>query len=140
MLSAVAVVALLLAPPAQERLLTRPVMDYDQAPRAIKITRPTYPREAFDKKIEGTVIVEILIDSTGRVARARVIQSVPLLDAAAVRTVYQWAFSPAVKHGRPVPTLAHAPIVFVIGEKGGKALEQRKQQPGTSGKTSTNPN
>ena len=80
---------------------TGPVMDYDSAPRPIKITRPQYPQEAFVKKIEGTVVVEILIDSQGRVVRARVIQSVPLLDAAALQTVYQWVFQPAVKHGRP---------------------------------------
>jgi protein TonB len=93
---------------------TGPVMDYDSAPRPIKITRPQYPQEAFVKKIEGTVVVEILIDSQGRVVRARVIQSVPLLDAAALQTVYQWVFQPAVKHGRPVPTIAHAPVAFRI--------------------------
>jgi protein TonB len=93
---------------------TGPVMDYDSPPRPIKITRPQYPQEAFVKKIEGTVVVEILIDSQGRVVRARVIQSVPLLDAAALQTVYQWIFQPAVKHGRPVPTIAHAPVAFRI--------------------------
>jgi protein TonB len=93
---------------------TGPVMDYDSAPRPIKITRPQYPQEAFVKKIEGTVVVEILIDTQGRVVRARVIQSVPLLDAAALQTVYQWIFQPAVKHGRPVPTIAHAPVAFRI--------------------------
>jgi protein TonB len=93
---------------------TGPVMDYDSAPRPIKITRPQYPQEAFVKKIEGTVVVEILIDSQGRVVRARVIQSVPLLDAAALQTVYQWVFQPAIKHGRPVATIAHAPVAFRI--------------------------
>jgi protein TonB len=93
---------------------TGPVMDYDAAPRPIKITKPQYPQEAFVKKIEGTVLVEIYIDSQGRVVRARVIQSVPLLDAAALQTVYQWLFQPAVKHGRPVPTIAHAPVAFRI--------------------------
>jgi TonB family protein len=111
-----------------------PVMDYDQPPRAIKITRPQYPREAFFKNVEGTVIVEILINATGRVVRARVIQSVPLLDAMALQTVYQWAFSPAVKNGRPVLTLAHAPITFRIHEEASRALEQRRQSPATSGK------
>jgi protein TonB len=93
---------------------TGPVMDYDSPPRPLKQTRPQYPQEAFVKKIEGTVLVEILIDSQGRVARARVIQSVPLLDAAALQTVYQWVFQPAVKHGRPVATLAHIPVTFRI--------------------------
>ena len=93
---------------------TGPVMDYDSAPRPIKITRPQYPQEAFVKKVEGTVVVEILIDSQGRVVRARVIQSVPLLDAAALQTVYQWIFQPAMKHGHPVTTIAHAPVAFRI--------------------------
>jgi periplasmic protein TonB len=93
---------------------TGPVMDYDQGPRPIKLTKPIYPQEAFVKKIEGSVLVEILIDSQGRVVRARVIQSVPLLDAAALQCVYQWVFQPAVKRGRPVPTIAHAPVNFRI--------------------------
>jgi hypothetical protein len=41
-------------------------------------------------------------------------QSIPLLDAAAVQTVYQWIFSPAMKNGRPVATLAEAPVTFRI--------------------------
>ena len=36
----------------------------------------------LDNREPAAVIVEILIDSTGRVVRARVIQSVPMLDAA----------------------------------------------------------
>jgi|GEM_PF-530095 protein TonB len=93
---------------------TGPVMDYDTPPRPIKSPRPQYPQEAFIKKIEGTVLVEILIDAQGNVSRAKVVQSVPLLDAAALQTVYQWKFMPAVKHGRPVPTLAHIPVAFRI--------------------------
>ena len=93
---------------------TGPVLDYDQAPRAIKLTKPQYPQEAFIKKIEGTVIVEIVIDSTGRVVNSRVIQSVPMLDAAALRCVQEWVFSPAIKHGRPVMTIAKAPVAFRI--------------------------
>lgn len=93
---------------------TGPVLDYDQPPRLLKSTKPVYPQEAFIKKIEGTVLLEILIDTNGRVSRARVIQSIPLLDAAALQTVYQWIFSPAVKHGRPVPTIAQAPVGFKI--------------------------
>jgi protein TonB len=62
--------------------------------------RPEYPHDAFTKKIEGVVVVEILIDDTGRVARMRIVQSVPLLDAAALDAVRQWIFLPAVRHGR----------------------------------------
>jgi periplasmic protein TonB len=90
------------------------VLDYDQAPRPIKITRPQYPQEAFVKKIEGMVELRILIDSTGRVVRAEVVKSIPLLDAAAIRTVQEWIFAPAIKDGRPVATIATAPVTFRI--------------------------
>jgi TonB family protein len=88
--------------------------DYDEPPRLIKIVKPLYPQEAFSKKIEGTVELEILIDVTGAVARARLVKSIPLLDQAALETVYQWRFSPAMKNGRPVATIARAPVMFRI--------------------------
>jgi protein TonB len=91
-----------------------PVLDYDSPPRLVRAARPVYPHEAFVKKIEGEVLLEILIDPLGRVARARVLRSVPLLDDAALQCVNQWAFQPAVKHGRPVLTVARAPVRFQI--------------------------
>ena len=93
---------------------TSPVFDYDAPPRLVRQTRPRYPQEAFVKKVEGTVVVEILIDASGRVSRTRVIESVPLLDEAARDTVSGWLFQPAVKRGHPVPALAHAPVRFRI--------------------------
>ena len=91
-----------------------PVLDYDQPPRLLKQTRPVYPQEAFIKKIEGIVMLEIVIGVDGKVGRARVLRSIPQLDAAAVQTVRQWVFSPAIKGGRPVPTIANAPVSFRI--------------------------
>lgn len=91
-----------------------PVLDYDQAPKLLKRVQPTYPQDAFVKKIEGTVLLEILIDSTGRVARVRIVSSIPALDQAAVESVKQWIFAPAIKRGRPVATVANAPVSFRI--------------------------
>jgi protein TonB len=93
---------------------TGAVMDFDSPPRVIKQVKPQYPQDAFVKKIEGTVLIEALIDSQGRVSRARVIQSVPQLDAAALQAAYGWLFQPAVKHGRPVATIIHMPVAFRI--------------------------
>jgi len=91
-----------------------PVLDYDQPPRLLKQPKPQYSSEAFLKKIEGTVELEILIGIDGRVKSVRVMRSIPLLDAAAIQCVYQWVFTPAIKHGRPVATIATAPVAFRI--------------------------
>lgn len=88
--------------------------DYDQPPRPIKIVKPKYPKDAFATRLEGVVEVEILIDAGGKVARARLLKSVPRLDQAALDTVNQWRFSPAMKNGHPVATIALAPVMFQI--------------------------
>jgi len=88
--------------------------DYDRAPVLLRSVRPLYPPEAFVQKVEGTVRLEILIDATGRVARTRVLESIPALDPAAVACVEQWRFEPARKAGQAVPALAQAPVRFTI--------------------------
>ena len=92
-----------------------PVMDYDQPPRLLKKVEPhPYPQEAFVKKIEGIVLVQILIDGNGNVAQAHVLRSIPALDQAALTSVKQWKFAPAIKAGRPVATIAQASVAFRI--------------------------
>ena len=90
------------------------VYDYDRPPRLLNPTKPKYPPDAFVRKVEGVVVVEFVIDATGRVVRTRIIQSIPMLDAAALETVRGWEFAPALKHGRPVATAAQAPVTFRI--------------------------
>jgi protein TonB len=91
-----------------------PVMDYDRPPRLVRLVRPEYPPDAFVQKVEGTVVIRILIDEDGRVVQARVVQSVPLLDQAALRAVRAWVFKPALRSGRPVASEANAPVRFTI--------------------------
>jgi periplasmic protein TonB len=91
-----------------------PVMDYDRPPMPLKTPPPRYPSAASVKRIEGTVFVEFFIDANGRVTRARVTRSIPQLDEAALAAVRGWLFTPAVKNGRPVGTLATAPVTFMI--------------------------
>jgi len=88
--------------------------DDDKPPRPVKIVKPSYPQYAFDKKIEGTVEVQISIGASGKVTDACIAQSVPYLDHAALEAVYQWRFSPAIKNGSPVAAIARAPVMFRI--------------------------
>lgn len=63
------------------------------APRKIRDARPRYPMEAERQNAQGTVMVSVVIDDGGRVANARILRSVPLLDAAALDCVRQWLFT-----------------------------------------------
>lgn len=87
---------------------------YDEPPRAVRITRPTYPHGAYYAQVEGTVEVVILISEAGKIVHAEVRRSVPGLDVAALECVKKWSFEPARLEGRPVPTVATAPVTFRI--------------------------
>jgi len=89
-----------------------PVANPDRPPRLLHKVQPEYPQVAFTQKVQGTVVLEILIGATGRVVRARVTHSVPGLDDATVAAVLQWVFVPAVKDGRPVASVATVPVKF----------------------------
>lgn len=87
---------------------------YAEPPRLEHQTQARYPEDAFTEKIQGTVLIEFLISTTGKVVHAEVRRSVPALDAAALECVKQWLFEPARLNGKPVPVVAQAPMTLRI--------------------------
>jgi protein TonB len=70
------------------------------------------PPEASAAGITGIVIVEITIDETGKVSDARIVRSIPMLDAAALETVREWQFEPTIVDGKPVPVKTTVTVNF----------------------------
>jgi TonB family protein len=92
-----------------------PVDDPSEVPpKIVHQTPPRYPADAYRQRIQGTVLVEFLIDEEGRVAHAEARESSPALDAAAVATILEWRFEPARIGGKPVVIMAQAPVRFRI--------------------------
>jgi TonB family protein len=80
-----------------------------RSPQPIKVSLAVPPKKA---KAKGKVMVEFEIDSDGHVANARVVESVPGLDHAALECARSWLFAPALQDGRLTNTKARAPIHF----------------------------
>ena len=76
-----------------------------QPPSKTKNVYPTYPSEAITEGVEGSVKLEAVIGVDGRVTDVQVLESVPLLDAAAVAAVRQWEYVPTLLNGVPVPVI-----------------------------------
>jgi protein TonB len=93
------------------------VLDYDARPQPVKITRPKYPARAFQDRVQGTVVLMFTIDASGRVLDPEVLESVNGLDEAALKSLRQWRFKPAMKDGHAVATAAVAPILFRIAPR-----------------------
>jgi protein TonB len=83
-------------------------------PTRIKDVKPVYPPIARSAKVSGIVIVEVTIGADGRVADARVIRSIPLLDQAAIDAVRQWEFTPTLLNGAPTPIVMSTTVNFQL--------------------------
>ena len=84
-------------------------------PQKIIHVDPVYPEKAKADRIEGMVIVETVIATDGAVKEIAVIRSAhPLLDAAAVDAVSQWAFTPTLLNGEPVELVMSMNVTFAL--------------------------
>lgn len=84
-------------------------------PTRIVDARPVYPAAVLKAGVQGEVICDLLIAPDGNVKDVRVLQSVPLLDQAAVDAVRQWQFTPALLNGAPIPVVVTVTVSFTIG-------------------------
>lgn len=62
---------------------------------------PIYPPLAVAAALQGTVILEALVDESGVVQEVKVLRSQGVLDRAAIDAVRQWRYSPVILNGRP---------------------------------------
>lgn len=87
---------------------------FDSPPTPIKTVAPTYPSLAKEAGAEGTVLVEVTIDETGRVVAAKVVKSTTIksLEDAAKKAAMGWLFTPAKQRDIPVKAKIIIPFEF----------------------------
>lgn len=78
---------------------------------------PPYPRDALRKHLQGTVLLEVLVDAQGRPRAVTLVRGSghTVLDAAARRHVLKhWRFRPAIRDGQAIPARGLVPVRFAI--------------------------
>jgi protein TonB len=85
-------------------------------PRVIAEVKPTYTNDALLHKIQGTVVLELVVTREGRPAHIRVVRSLDPggLDEQAVTAAAQWRFEPGRLAGTPVDVLVTIMLDFWI--------------------------
>jgi len=84
----------------------------DDPAEPIYTVKAPYPDIARQAGVEGTVVVQALVGTDGRVRDTRILRSIPMLNGAAQDAVRQWRFKPASAGGAPVATWISVPMVF----------------------------
>ena len=92
---------------------TAPAVD-ETGPVPKSTPLPVYPEFARKALIDGTVVLQILVNADGVVRNVKVIKGVSGIDQAAVDIVKQWTFWPARKNGEPVAAWTTVPFVFKV--------------------------
>ena len=85
-------------------------------PRLIKEVKPRYTSEALLKRIQGTVVLEVVVTADGCVAQIRIARSLDAggLDEQAVAAVAQWRFEPGRLGAAPVDVLVTIELDFFV--------------------------
>jgi periplasmic protein TonB len=86
-------------------------------PVLVKNAKPVYPAKAYYDGITGVVHIEARVETNGRIKNARVVKSIPPLDANALEAAKKFEFRPATKEGMAVPAIVRLEISFNISTK-----------------------
>ncbi|HEY1496271.1 MAG TPA: energy transducer TonB [Candidatus Solibacter sp.] len=83
------------------------------APSVIYKVDPSYTEEARAAKVQGTVVLNVVVGADGSAQQVSVLRSLdPGLDQKAVETVGTWKFRPGMKDGQPVAVMAQIEVNF----------------------------
>jgi TonB family protein len=83
------------------------------APALLYKVEPEYSEEARKAKYQGTVLLYVQVDPSGKAINMRVLHSLGLgLDEKAMEAVKKWKFRPGMKDGKPVTVEAQIEVNF----------------------------
>ena len=79
-------------------------------------TVPQYPAIARAARIQGIVVLQATISTTGLIKNLRVMSGPPMLQQAAMDAVRSWRYKPYLLNGNPVEVETTISVVFNLGE------------------------
>ena len=99
--------------PSQEPL---GVSSETQRSYLIKKVAPVYPPLARQARIQGTVIIRVVISQSGNIASAHLISGHAMLAPAAIEAVRQWKYQPCTLNGQAVEVETNIQVTFTLRE------------------------
>jgi protein TonB len=74
----------------------------------------SYPLLAQRMKVQGSVVLQVLIGADGVIQSLHVVSGPAILASAAQQAVREWRFKPYLQNGQPVETKANITVSFTI--------------------------
>jgi TonB family protein len=86
-------------------------------PTVVFEKRPQYTSDAMRAKVQGTVLLECVVNADGTVGEVNVVRSLDPtfgLDQEAIKAAKLWKFKPGTRMGQPVPVLVTIELTFTL--------------------------
>lgn len=91
-----------------------PVSLSSDAVRVLHQVNPQYPPLAIASRLQGQVVVRMVIDEQGVPIQAEAVSGPEVFKGPAMRAAQQWRFAPAMSEGRAVPATFLLTLNFVL--------------------------
>jgi protein TonB len=75
---------------------------------------PIYPPDARRLQIQGIVVLNVLVDETGKVTEAKIVSGPVFLQQAAMDSVRKWKYQPARLDGQPIAIHINVGVNFSL--------------------------
>ena len=85
-----------------------------QPPQLISSTPPAYPAGARAQRLQGVVVLDALVDETGKVVETTIISGPLQLRSAAKEALQNWRYQPARLNGEPIPVHTRVNVRFSL--------------------------
>jgi len=89
-----------------------PVGGRMREPRLVTRTVPSYPAAARQVGFEGEVVIDAVIDTSGKLTDLKVVSGAPLLRQAALDSLRSWKYEPGYLDDKPVPVKTSITVKF----------------------------
>ncbi len=97
---------------AQNSVVPQPERHEVIPAKLVRYTRPQLPEQARSLHISGIVVVEVTIDSEGRIGEVKTVRGDELLVQAARQALAQWRYTPAQKDGNSIESRSQLAFAF----------------------------
>jgi protein TonB len=77
---------------------------------------PVYPDLARSVRLQGHVVLAIVIGKDGSVEEIKLVSGHPLLAPAAMEAVKQWTYKPTMLNGQPVQVQTQVTVNFSLAD------------------------
>ncbi len=112
---------------AQTNMAAKAISEADARQHLNQKIDPVYPPIAAAARIEGDVVISVLIDASGSVASERVLSGPAMLQQAALDAVKKWRFEPFTASSAAMPVTSTLTISFHLEHHGPQPTAEQEQ-------------